>query len=246
MTTQEMLATVRRQLAIDLNCEPSDFLGEKDSFVFVEAKDNPGRRPFRRGKQFFEMLTMGQSIVVTATPERLAFAREQLAGRQRDDAFAMPFIRGHVLCYLPDLNNLRPMAQPQGFETAWVLQDGVSTLREMPGFPNAVQYDAGHPVQNVVAVTAMRNSGTAAIAGAFGWSPCMWSIGIDVLPEYRGQGLAAYLVNALTHEILRRNIVPVYSTASSNIASQRVGYRAGYRPAWMSDRQLQFEGELRN
>ncbi len=74
----------------------------------------------------------------------------------------------------------------------------------------------------------------------------MWSIGIDVLPEYRNNGLAAYLVNALTFEILQQEIVRVYSTTSSNIASQKVGYRAGYMPAWMSDHQLRFEGELSN
>ena len=74
----------------------------------------------------------------------------------------------------------------------------------------------------------------------------MWSIGIDVLPEYRNNGLAAYLVNAPTFEILQQDIVPVYTTASSNIASKKVGYRAGYMPAWMSDRQLRFEGELSN
>ena len=74
----------------------------------------------------------------------------------------------------------------------------------------------------------------------------MWSIGIDVLPEYRNHGLVAYLVNALTFELLQQDIVPVYTTASSNIASQKVGYRAGYMPAWMSDRQLRFEGELSN
>jgi hypothetical protein len=79
MTNREMLTIVQSQLAIDLNCTIDDLNGEKDSFIFVDAKDNPGRRPFRRGKQFFEMLTMGKSIVVSATPARLKYAKEQLA-----------------------------------------------------------------------------------------------------------------------------------------------------------------------
>jgi len=241
-----MLKIVREQLAVDLNCQPEDFSREKDSFVFAPAKDNPGRRPFRRGKQFFEMVTMGQSIVVSATPARLEYAREQLAGRQRDDAFALPFIRGHVLCYLPDLDHRPCIAQPQGFAYETIRQDQIDGLCDLQGFPNAIQYDDSHPVRNVMAIVAGLDGDVAGVAGAFGWSPVMWSVGIDVLPAYRGNGLAAYLVNTLTDEILQRNIVPVYTTASSNIASQRVGYRVGYRPAWMSDRKLEFEGELRN
>jgi hypothetical protein len=104
MTKAEMYEIVRKQLAIDLNCTSDDLNGEKESIVFVETKDNPGRRPFLRGKQFFEILTMGKSIVVSATPARLKYARERLAGKERDDAFSMPFIRGHVICYLPAIS----------------------------------------------------------------------------------------------------------------------------------------------
>lgn len=246
MTNREMLTIVQSQLAIDLNCTVDDLNGEKDSFIFVEAKDNPGRRPFPRGKQFFEMLTMGKSIVVSATPARLKYAKEQLAGKERDDAFSMPFIRGHVMCYLPDIENLKRIPVPPNFTYETIQKDRISMLRETQGFNNALQYDLNHPVQNSLAIIARQGDRIVGIAGAYWWSPKMWSIGIDVLPEYRNNGLAAYLVNALTFELLQHDIVPIYTTASSNIASQKVGYRAGYMPAWMSDRQLRFEGELSN
>lgn len=246
MTKREMYNIVQNQLAIDLNCSPNDFNGEKDNIVFVEAKDNPGRRPFRRGKQFFEILTMGKSIVVSATAARLEYAKEHLAGKERDDAFSMPFIRGHVMCYLPDLDNLKHIIAPSNFTYETIENDRISLLRETQGFSNAIQYDVNYPVQNSMAIVARQGDTIVAIAGAYWWSSKMWSIGIDVLPDYRNNGLAAYLVNALTFEILQREIVPVYSTASSNIASQKVGYRAGYMPGWMSDRQLRFEGELSN
>ena len=246
MTNREMLIIVQSQLAIDLNCTVTDLNGEKDSFIFVEAKDNPGRRPFPRGKQFFEILTMGRSIVVSATPARLKYAKEQLIEKERDEAFSMPFIRGHVMCYLPDIDNLKRISAPSKFTYEIIQKDGISTLREIQGFSNALQYDLNHPVQNSLVIIARQGDRIAGIAGAYWWSPKMWSIGIDVLPEYRNNGLAAYLVNALTFEILQLDIVPVYTTASSNIASQKVGYRAGYMPAWMSDRQLRFEGELSN
>ena len=71
----------------------------------------------------------------------------------------------------------------------------------------------------------------------------MWQIGMDILPEYRNNGLAAYLVNWLTLEILNREVVPYYGTASSNIASQRVAHRAGYLPAWMCAYHGKFDGQ---
>jgi len=67
MTKLEMLHTVQTQLATDLNCTPDELNGEKDSFVFTEAKDNPGRRPLPRGEQHFAMLSMGKAIVISAT-----------------------------------------------------------------------------------------------------------------------------------------------------------------------------------
>ena len=111
MTNREMLTIVQSQLAIDLNCTVVDINGEKDSFIFVEAKENPGRIPFPRKKQHFDMMTMGNSIIVSATSARLKYAKEQLIGKSCDDAFSMPFICGHSMCYLPDLDNLKILHQ---------------------------------------------------------------------------------------------------------------------------------------
>jgi hypothetical protein len=55
-----MLHIVQSQLATDLNCTPDDFY--RDGFVYCDAKENPGRRPFPRGECHFEMYTMGSAI----------------------------------------------------------------------------------------------------------------------------------------------------------------------------------------
>jgi len=246
MTNREMLNIVQRQLAIDLNCTVADLNGEKDSFVFVEAKDNPGRRPFLRREQYFEMLTMGRAIIVSATPARLKYAKEQLTGKNRDDAFSMPFICGHSMNYLPDLYNLKRLSAADGFLYEIVKKNKISKLHEVNGFDNALQRDLNHPIQNTLVMLAKQGDVIVAMASAAAWSSKMWAIGIDVLPEYRNNGLAAYLVNALTIEMLKQDIVPIYGTSSSNIASQKVAHRAGFMPAWMCDHRVRFEGELRN
>ena len=63
MKLSEMLHIVQSQLAVDLNCAPDDLNGEKDSFVFAVAQDNPSRRLFPRSEQHFEMLSMEKSSV---------------------------------------------------------------------------------------------------------------------------------------------------------------------------------------
>ena len=246
MTKSEMISIVENQLAIDLNCTVEDLNGEKDSFIFVEAKDNPGRRPFIRKEQYFEMLTMGKSIVVSATPARLKYVKEQLAGKSRDEAYAMPFISDYAMCYLPDLDNMKQLSAPCGFSYEIIEKRDISKLTELKGFNYAIQRNTKHPIQNALVMLAKKGDITIAIVSAGAWSSKMWSFEVDVLPEYRSNGLATYLVNALTIEILGRNIVPVYSTTACNIASQKVAYRAGYMPAWMSDNKLRFEGELSN
>ncbi len=233
MTQNGMAALVRQQLAVDLNCAASDLCGDKDGFVFVACRDNPGRRPFPRRAQHFEMLSMGLSIVVSATPEVLSVVRPALAGKDRDEAFSMPFVYGHSLYYLPDLAALAPLPAPEAFSFELVERPEIPGLYRFEGFRNALQYDAAHPRPDILAAVARQGGRVVAVAGASQDCAAMWQIGMDVLADYRGCGVAAYLVNTLTLATIARGCIPYYGTASSNIASQRVAHRAGYLPAWV-------------
>lgn len=225
-----------------MKCSLDDLNGGKDSFVFTETKDNPGRRPFPRSEQHFEMLSMGKSIVVSASPDILDIVKSELSGKSRDEAFSMPFVYGHSLYYLPDLDGIRPVAPPDGFVYEMVEQADIPALYQFEGFRNAVQYDVKHPRPDVLAAIAKKDGHIVGMAGASADCAKMWQIGMDVLPNYRNNGLAAYLVNRLTLEILGRGYVPYYGTSSANIASQRVAHRAGYAPAWVCAYKGKFEG----
>ena len=61
----------------------------------------------------------------------------------------------------------------------------------------------------------------------------MWQIGIDVLPEYRRQGIASTLTRRLAIEILKCGKVPFYCAAWSNVKSVRNAIKSGFRPAWV-------------
>ena len=185
---------------------------------------------------------MGQSIVVSATPVLLEHVKPQLAGRFRDDAFSMPFVYGHSLYYLPELPAPQSVPMPQGFSFALAEREDIPALYALEGFHNALGYDILHPRPDVLAMLAKRDGKVIGVAGASADCDSMWQVGIDVLPEGRGLGLAVYLVWELTREVLLRGKIPYYGTASSNLASQRVAHRAGYRPAWICAYRGRFEG----
>jgi GNAT superfamily N-acetyltransferase len=238
----EMLWIVQSQLATDLCCAPDELSGEKDCFVFTEARNNPNRRPFPRNEQHFEMLSMGKSIVVSASPGILEAVKPLLLGKDRDEAFSMPFIHGQSLYYLPDLAQMKAVSSPDGFVYEIVEQAEIPALYQYEGFRNAVQYDTNHLRPDILVALAKKENNIVGMAGASNDCAFMWQVGMDVLPAYRNHGLAAYLINRLTLEILKRGYVPYYGTASSNIASQRVAHRAGYYPAWVCAYQGKFDG----
>lgn len=242
MTQEEMLFIVQTQLAIDLNCSIDDLNGEKDSIVFVEAKENPGRRPFPRKARYFEILSMGKSIVVSATPERLLIAKTLMQGKNRDTVFSLPFIRGLYLHFLPDVRRIKPMSPPNFFSFEMIQREDVVSLFDVTRFNEAIIYDTNLPWQTDLAVLAKQDGEIVGVAGASKTCAKLWQIGIEVLPNYRNLGLASYLVNRLTLEILERGEIPSYDAIASNLASQRVAHRLGYFPAWVTDWRCNFEG----
>jgi len=243
LANKEILSVVRAQLATDLNCAADDF--DSDGFVFCEIKENPGRRPFPRGERHFEMLTMGGAVIVSATPDILPYLCEQLGGKNCGDAFSMPFVYGSSVYFLPDDLCLLPMSD--GIDVKVLEWDGILKLYKIyqrADFPNALQYDVNHSRPDVLVTLAMAGGNIAGMAGASADCEMMWQIGIDVPPEYRNRGIAAALTNRLAIEIMERGKIPYYGTASSNVASQRVAYRAGFKPAWVCAYRGRFDDVL--
>lgn len=233
-------AIVRAQLAVDLNGSPEDF--DKDGFIFHEARENPGRRPFPREARHFEMLAMGRAVVISATPDILPYLQKELSGKTRDEAFSMPFVYGQGLYFLPGTLQTPPVSE--GFTLEWAERADIPKLYALEGFRYAIQHDVNHPRPDALALVAKHGDEVAGIAGASDDCENMWQIGIDVLPAYRGHGLAVALTARLAAEILLRGKVPYYGTATCNIASQRVAHHAGFLPAWACAYRGRFDNAL--
>lgn len=71
-----------------------------------------------------------------------------------------------------------------------------------------------------------------AMVGLSDDSPIMRQIGIDVLPAWRGAGIASVLVRDAARLTLAEGYLPFYGTSPSHIISQRVAMNAGLVPTW--------------
>ena len=97
---------------------------------------------------------------------------------------------------------------------------------------------------DVLGVGAYDGSTLVGLAACSADCDDMWQIGVDVLPEYRRQGIASALTSRLTKEIINRGKVPFYCTAWSNAVSYTHLY-AAETPHNSSRADLQCDGIVR-
>ena len=71
-----------------------------------------------------------------------------------------------------------------------------------------------------------------AMVGLSDDSPIMRQIGIEVLPAFRGAGIASALVRDAARLTLAEGYLPFYGTSPSHMLSQRVALNAGLVPTW--------------
>ncbi len=230
----------QEQLAMDLGCEAECL--DSDCNAVFPWRDHPGRRKYGSGTPFLEIVLWRGRLFAACAGELLPWAEENLLPRKpewlflpqnhrRIEAGLAPF--GYEIgdarhFYLPTLPcpETRPLRPVRWYEEADLEQ-----FRGDDTWDEALAFNPYTP--DMLAVAALDEQGTPiAMAGASRDGARLWQIGIRVLPEWRGQGLGVNLTALLKDELLRRDIVPFYSTAESHILSQNVGLSAGFRPAW--------------
>lgn len=240
----DMEEAAARQLALDLNCYPEDFMGE-DNKVSL-CLDLPGRRRLPLNG-FFHMACMGRAAVAMAEKEMIPFSLvllEHLPGPELFDAKSIYVINqeleqyGKALgafhqYYLPDCS--APVQDGAGWNLTLYEGEELEKLYacDRQIFSDALIFDRHSQRRDMLAAAAWQGSTLMGIAGATNDSDIFWQIGVDVLPAFRQKGLAVSLVSRLTREILMRGAVPYYGTWWSNIASRRVARACGYYPAWV-------------
>lgn len=111
----------------------------------------------------------------------------------------------------------------------------IESFRGDKRYSNALGFSERRPDVLVLAAYAADGEpadGPVAMVGLSDDSPIMRQIGIDVLPAWRGAGIASSLVRDAARLTLAEGYLPFYGTSPSHIISQRVAMNAGLVPTW--------------
>lgn len=240
MTNSEISAVAMCQSAYDSGCSPSDFLKKEN--VVVISKENPNARRYLKLPFECDLTTYGGNIVASVSEELRDDVTEYINKYDRCHCFETPNLhflmnklrpRGLDICFmaeyfLPDMNVFKVL--DCDYEVR-ILQKEDFAEYYLPEWSNALCEDRKQ--LDSLAAGAFKGDKLIGLAGASADCDTMWQIGVDVLPEYRKQGIASALTSRLAAEIMNLGKVPFYCCAWSNIASARNAVKSGFRPAWV-------------
>lgn len=240
MNNKEILRIALAQSAQDCNCAPSDFLRSENVLVPFALKT--GARSYYKEPIACNLVSYGSNIVASVKPAYKELVEAYLERFEFYHCFETPNLHwldsrleamGQKICfmaeyYLPDVERLRPLSC--NYELKLLEQPDFAALY-LPMWSNALCKERKE--LDVLGVGAYDDGKLVGLAGCSADCETMWQIGVDVLPEYRRQGIAAALTSRLAAEILKKGKVPFYCSAWSNIRSVRNAIKSGFIPAWV-------------
>ena len=240
MTNQKLFEIARQQSAEDFGCRACDFL--QNNNVVVAFRLGANARKYLKNPITCSFVSYGNNVVAAATEEVFDMVSEYIGRYEFYHCFETPNMhwlnerlmeKGHKICfmaeyYLPDVERIPNL--PCIYQTRMLEQADFEDLYQ-PQWSNALCKDRKN--LDVLGIGAYDGEKLIGLAGCSADCDNMWQIGVDVLPDYRRQGIASALTSMLAKEILNRGKVPFYCSAWSNIRSVRNAVKSGFIPAWV-------------
>lgn len=229
-----------QQSAVDLNCKAEDFFGGENRVVV--SQDHPDAKKYYKLPHVCQMVSYGPCVIASVREDVKDAVESYLKKVPASHAFETPnlheldaLVRPYGLkswfmgeCFLPEVEKLQPLSC--GYEMRLLQHPDFAGLY-LPQWSNALCEDRKQ--LDVLGIGAFDGDEMVGFAACSADGVEMWQIGIDVLPAYRRQGIAAALTSRLALGILKRGKVPFYSAAWCNVASVRNAIKCGFRPAWV-------------
>ena len=240
LNNTELLAIAMQQSAIDINCQPEDFC--KTDHVMVTATPSPHARSYYKEPITCNLVSYGNNIVASVKEDYKPIIEEYIHRFEFYHCFETPNMHwleerilplGHSICFmaeyfLPDISKLHRLSC--NYTLKVLKQEDFAELYK-PAWSNALC--EVRKELDVLGVGAYLKGKLIGLAACSADCDTMWQIGVDVLPEYRRNGIAAALTINLAIEILDRGKVPFYCTAWSNLRSVRNAVKSGFCPTWV-------------
>ena len=240
MNNEDIWRIAAQQSAYDCNCSPEDFF--KSTNKVVLSCRHPKARKYLPLPFQCDLVSYGSNIVAQVDASLVDVVTEYIGKYSVEHCFETPNINAlndmlapHNLkvCFmaqyfLPDITRLKPLACD--YELRILEQKNFENLY-LPQWSNALCDNRKE--LDVLGVGAYDNGELIGLAGCSADCEDMYQIGIDVLPQYRQQGIASALTSRLALEIIAHGKVPFYCAAWSNLKSVRNAVKCGFRPAWV-------------
>lgn len=239
--TNKMIKQIAmQQSAYDANCEAEDFSRAEN--VITISKENPLARKYLKLPHVCNLISYGNNIVATISEDYREIVESYLSKYATEHCFETPNMHvlndafqqlGYRVCFmaeyfLPDVDVLKEL--PCEYELL-VLEETDFQELYTPEWSNALCEKRKE--LDVLGVGAYHEGELIGLAACSADCETMWQIGVDVLPAYRRQGIASAVTSRLAIEILKRDKVPFYCCAWSNLKSARNAIKSGFRPAWV-------------
>ncbi|MCH7490441.1 MAG: serine/threonine protein kinase [Gemmatimonadetes bacterium] len=239
---------IREALAGETSSLPAHFTSGKVHINTLQPDRvaNRHRRRFDIADPAFQASTTGEGGVIAASAQWMDTVRAVYRGTGRDAMFE-PDRMAAVIDLAKEHDAIlfgpfpRFVAVPDRI-AAPDLAAGYELRVDDPSFISQVEIENWphtfrrrrsqiRPLKGIAVI--IKNSAHVGAASLTADADQLWQIGVDVLEEHRGQGLAAAMTAALALEALANNAVPYYGTTASNIPSMRAALSAGFRPGWV-------------
>lgn len=241
MDNKDILNIAMGQSAVDLGCQPEDFL--RTDSVVVTSRANPDARKYLELPFSCNLVSYGNNIVASVEEGLRDAVTAYINRYPAEHCFETPNLhalndalqkKGQRICFmaeyfLPDLHVLRPincweyefrLLGPADFSPLYTAQWSNALCEKRKEL-------------DVLGVGAYDGATLVGFAACSADCADMWQIGVDVLPGYRREGIASALTVRLAREILERGKVPFYCAAWSNVKSVRNAIKSGFRPVWV-------------
>lgn len=239
-TNQHLLEIALQQSAVDAGCNKNDFLCEKN--VVVLSRANPGARKYLELPFACHLISYGNNIVASTAEQYRDTVSAYIHRFPAEHCFETPNMHvlndalekeGLRICFmaeyfLPDMTCLKALNSPYPMK---ILNQSDFTPLYTSEWSNALCEKRRE--LDVLGIGAYDGEKLVGLAACSADCESMWQIGVDVLPEYRRQGIASAVTSCLALEILRKGKAPFYCAAWSNVKSVRNAIKSGFRPAWV-------------
>lgn len=228
------------QLSHDFCCTPEEVIDHAHHFTVFEP--HPNRRQYMEITPcILKIAVVNGKLLFTGRADVIARCRELYAKANAPwfmEARNMAALNRELNAFGAEIRHARPFftadqALPVDTKDFTILRYTPETIAQFKGderFEDAYGFCETAP--DMLGVAAVKDGQILGMVGASADSPHMWQIGINVLPEARGQGVAAMLVQLLRNDVLAAGRLPYYGTSISHLESQRVALRSGFLPAW--------------